>query len=213
MLKPGLSFGEGLEAIWPVRSWDQWDLRPDDPFVLSLEQATTRFNDLIGKGALEQHEGQSRPGPHFQRHKDEVDAFTRFKWATFDTMDKRIDTRKLRHSVRDGDQANKTDKVRLLIREILMNAIEHGTQNLRNGSAQARWAFGDEGFVFGLEQTPPFRDFERALKLGTYSVGRGEHTKKRGEGLTMAADAIYPWFWVRQKPHSSEVLILETAGR
>lgn len=173
MLKPGLSFGEGLEAIWPVRFWDQWKLEPNDPFVISLEQATSRFNDLIGKGALVQHEGSSHPGPHFQNHRAEVDAFTRSKWATFDTMDQRIDPERLRRAIRDGTESNKTNKVRLLIREVLMNAIEHGTRNLQDGSAQARWAFGDEGFIFGLEQTPPFRDFEKALKLGTYSVGGG----------------------------------------
>lgn len=212
MLKPGLTFGEGLETIWPVRFWNEWMLSPDDPLVSSLIQSTALFDHLIRAGALVQVGEASRPGPRFDQHKEAFDHFRRLFAGSFDHMDARIDSRKLRAVLKESEHPRKTDQVRFLIREILLNVLEHGTQNLRAGSAEARWAFGDGGFVFGLEQRPPFRNFEGALQVGHYEISAGDHKKQRGKGLMMSASSDGTWFWVNQKPNSSETIILATAG-
>lgn len=103
------------------------------------------------------------------------------------------------------------------LREILNNAIQHGTAFLEKGKIEVRWALGDRGLVCGIEQEPPY-NLEELLIRGTPDDPQSYLTKRfvgnvqvpSGNGLANAVRLEAPKFWVDQKGRTSESVVLST---
>lgn len=217
MLRPGLTYDTGVKEIGEIKAKDNWSFDSNSPLVRHLESCRTSLRFLINAGSV--GKTNDKIVEHDDLHPDVMRVYKKARIGFLESLGE--ENGLLYDSSEDPllvDRCFTYDILDLdtIVTEAITNAIEHGTDYCRNGKLQVQRSIGRDGVIYGIEQKPPFRNFEELLAqadtdepnsfLKKTRLGKG--VWQRGCGLYNFVSRSTPWIWVHQKDASSETVIL-----